>query len=454
MIKKSFTLDDQLKFSKLSNDLNPIHLSKKKSRRYIYGEVIVYGINAILWGLEKWFEKKTQKKKIKNIEFLFKNPIFLDTNYDFFFKSEKNSLKISVKKKTKINILACIYFSDINEEISDLKKTKDLLKTPNDKDVIRQKENKLKIVCSHRQIIAFYPYLSKNLNINLLALLISTSYLVGMEVPGLNSLFSKLKIELNPKYEFSKSTFKVTKHDPRWSLIIINLNGKGFIGEITCFKRPKAIMQPKIKSFRNKIKKDEFTNINSLIIGGSRGLGELTAKIIVAGGGNAVFTYYHGKTEALEIAKELNIKDFFYDSNSSQKIRLHKTCNSIFFFSTPKILENREKKFDSEQFEFLKNFYLNGIKKILPNIEYKKIIFVFPSTDFINSNDSSFREYIKAKLECENFIKKNKNINFLIERLPQLNTDQNISLIKIIRNDNIKVLYKLLKKVQHRILYL
>ena len=42
----------------------------------------------------------------------------------------------------------------------------------------------------------------------------------------------------------------------------------------------------------------EFANVRALVIGGSRGLGEITAKIIAAGGGDVWITYRRGKEDA------------------------------------------------------------------------------------------------------------------------------------------------------------
>jgi len=49
----------------------------------------------------------------------------------------------------------------------------------------------------------------------------------------------------------------------------------------------------------------EFAGQRALIVGGSRGLGELTAKIIAAGGGHTIITYSVGKEDAERVAAEI-----------------------------------------------------------------------------------------------------------------------------------------------------
>ena len=46
--------------------------------------------------------------------------------------------------------------------------------------------------------------------------------------------------------------------------------------------------------------------MNALVIGGSRGIGEIISKMIIAGGGNVKLTYYKGFEEAKKIKKRIS----------------------------------------------------------------------------------------------------------------------------------------------------
>ena len=57
--------------------------------------------------------------------------------------------------------------------------------------------------------------------------------------------------------------------------------------------------QEKIEFFKKRIKKNiSLYKKNSLIIGGSRGLGEDTSKILASAGSNIILTYFIGKQDA------------------------------------------------------------------------------------------------------------------------------------------------------------
>ena len=54
----NFKLTDQLDFAKMSGDFNPIHLDQNYARRSIAGDVAVYGINLVFWGLNQFLKLK------------------------------------------------------------------------------------------------------------------------------------------------------------------------------------------------------------------------------------------------------------------------------------------------------------------------------------------------------------------------------------------------------------
>ena len=54
---RTFSHEDQKKFSKFSGDKNPIHLDILNQRKTITGECIVHGIHSVLWAIELFNSK-------------------------------------------------------------------------------------------------------------------------------------------------------------------------------------------------------------------------------------------------------------------------------------------------------------------------------------------------------------------------------------------------------------
>ena len=118
-----------------------------------------------------------------------------------------------------------------------------------------------------------------------------------MKCPGINSVFAGFKIAFKPDSDLSDDSlsFKVKHIDERFSLARIGISNNVCTGEIEAIFRPMPIKQKSYQEIRGIIPHDLFSNQVALIIGGSRGVGEITAKLIAAGGGQVLVTYARGK---------------------------------------------------------------------------------------------------------------------------------------------------------------
>ena len=73
---KHFTFKDQIKFSKLSGDSNPVHLDAVAARRTISGQRVVHGIHSLIWALDALAKEKGVTALTVSIKF--SKPIFLE----------------------------------------------------------------------------------------------------------------------------------------------------------------------------------------------------------------------------------------------------------------------------------------------------------------------------------------------------------------------------------------
>ena len=71
----------------------------------------------------------------------------------------------------------------------------------------------------------------------------------------------------------------------------------------SCGQAP--IAQPTLRELAARVEGDEFAGTTALIVGGSRGLGAVTARAIAAGGGRVVVTYLVGEADARAIEAEI-----------------------------------------------------------------------------------------------------------------------------------------------------
>ena len=71
-----FNLDDQKNFAECSGDKNPIHLDDAYARTTQPGQIIVHGINALLWALDNFSSEFGKIPELINARFL--QPIYLN----------------------------------------------------------------------------------------------------------------------------------------------------------------------------------------------------------------------------------------------------------------------------------------------------------------------------------------------------------------------------------------
>src|SRR5262249_6252424 len=125
--------------------------------------------------------------------------------------------------------------------------------------------------------------------------------------PGLHSLFAAFDLAFVEGDEGQTGVdFRVVRTDPRFRLVQMNVSGGGVRGSVDAFLRWPPIEQAPLAEIRKRVAPGEFANSRALIVGGSRGLGALTAKAIAAGSGAVVITYATGEVDAMQVKDEIN----------------------------------------------------------------------------------------------------------------------------------------------------
>jgi hypothetical protein len=233
----------------------------------------------------------------------------------------------------------------------------------------------------------------------------------------------------------------------------MNFESFNYNGQINSFFRQTPKKQIEFNNIKNIVKSNDFINRKVLIVGGSRGLGEISAKILAAGGASVTITYARGKTEAESIFNEISpINGSFsilqLDVKKIDNIDVDKFKNydSILYFATPFIKSNNN-DFDQQLFDLFNEFYVKGFKKIYDLARLNEISKIFyPSTIFVDENPVNFKEYVKSKQDGEKICTKlNKKLGgpFIYSpRLPKLSTDQTVGLYGDFGDDPFPVILK------------
>ncbi len=447
-----FTLNDQYEFSQFSADINPIHIDPIYARRTIVGECIVHGVHGLMWALNNLL--KTHDLYISSFEAKFLKSIPLNEPICLFWNNEKNKLSIANDGTLFTTIVVRFGAIKTKANIFDIKVEKALAfpkcmalkqcaELGKQELVYRGNIDKGKIL---------FPELFQTYGDALIAEISSASEIIGMQIPGLNSLFLSIKGEFSVSHEIS--SFEIEKCDLRFGVLEISLRGKYLKACINALYRPQPQRVPHISYLKKFVSPNTFKSVNALIIGGSRGLGELTAKLIALGGGRLTITYNQGEMDAKNIRSEIERNG---SSCNIEQLTIAKSFhlplddfNQIYYFPTPRIKPEDTAIEGENLFSLYQMYYVDGFYSlILQALERRNFIKIFyPSTNFIDKPPFNFALYAKAKLNGENLCKefnKTGKLEIIYPRLPRMATDQTLSLMPELFEDSIQVILPLIK---------
>lgn len=442
---KTFDQTDQQRFAAISGDVNPLHMDPVAARRLITGRQVVHGVHALLTGLEQWSGAAGTAPSQISCEFV--NPICVGDRVDFVSAPNVSTLRavvgemtcchIGVQVDTDASVLAD---GNTRDPLALLAQLSTPLELSPEMWVGRRDAVALPTTCLSNE----FPRLSAWLGERRVAAISLLSYYVGMVCPGMDSVFASLSFSPAEGAEDTEFlTFTVRRFDPRYRVFIIAFDGC-IRGEIKAFLRAKPQSQTPMAALLGKVDDSAFRASNSWVIGGSRGLGEVTAKLIAAGGGNVTVTYSSGAEDALRVASQINTagrghakvrKLDLSTDNLLDWVRGDDQPDAVFYFATPRIFRKKSSVFDTNLLNEFLVFYVNHLYSF-----YKALTFLNPSTSIrvfqpssiaLEGRPMGMTEYTMAKAAAEVLVddlnRISNAVEFISQRLPRLATDQTSS---------------------------
>jgi NAD(P)-dependent dehydrogenase (short-subunit alcohol dehydrogenase family) len=290
---------------------------------------------------------------------------------------------------------------------------------------------------------AMFPHLAAGFSPRQSAILLASTRLVGMICPGLHSIFSALSLDFsNDTAADSAMDYAVTRADARVRLVDIALTAPGLHGSLQTLLRPMPVAQPGFAALRALVAPDAFAGQRALVIGGARGLGEVTAKLLACGGAEVTLTYLLGADDAARIAAEaaaagLRVATMKFDMAHPPDDAAvpAEGFTHAYYFATPRILLSPAKSFSAASFARQVDYYVTGLARCVEWLRPRAVADVcvwYPSTAFIETTPPGFGEYATAKAcgeaLCAQLSERLAPMRVVAERLPRLATDQTQSL--------------------------
>ena len=440
------SLQSQSNFAELSGDFNPVHLDPLCARRTMFGQIITHGIHNVLRSLEIFL--KERPFSLERLTVNFRNPIFLKEDVVIIpvnISDISATLRLQcggtdtteIRLKGKPNKIKSTFFSLPVTNFTRQPEVKTF-------DELKNAEGSIILTGNSKAIKNAFPHTVQALGIDGVARLLGLTRLVGMQCPGLYSLFSSFDLTFSDQRSNVPTHYRVIHSDKRISLVIISVEGGGISGTLNAFVRPPPVLQPNITTIKSHVSGMAFKNMRALVIGGSRGLGEISAKIIAAGGGETTITYLTGEDDAKLVAKDISknggickvLQMDVLKPESAIQFLMQKDWipSHLLYFATPRISSRSDKdsldKFDS--------IYSGGLIKVIKALREQSnttLTLFYPSSVYVVETPADMNNYAEAKKKGEatakNLKKDLSNLNVIIERLKPLATDQSKSLLNV-----------------------
>jgi hypothetical protein len=467
MNQRVFTSDDQLAFAKLSGDYNPLHLDPVVARRLLFGRQVVHGLHALLWSLDLHLKSQTQPLELRTTKANFQAGIGVGQTVRCMVTLQ-DEYRVAIQLETDSTPAA---WFEITWNPSRKTRTVTLPKISPEPEKCR--ERSLEEVAAASGDVTLYlngdlagrlfPNLIRVLPPMQLGALLATTRLVGMECPGQHSIFSSLNLAFVSDSDGVASLYyHVTDCNKRLARVSMDVEAPGVKGQLTAFLRPLPQGQATFTDVCRQVESEEFSAQQALIVGGSRGLGEVTAKLLAGGGAEVILTYYRGEQDAQRIVEEIVAHGAYADSFPlnileplqalSGRIANPSKPLYLYYFATPYIFGAAKGKFSSQRFAIFSQYYVSGFFRTVEAVADLKIglrrVF-YPSSAAIEELPLDMAEYAAAKMAgetiCDFLQKAHPGLIIHKPRLPRVATDQTVSLLPVNTQEPVPVLLRNLR---------
>lgn len=469
--RRVFDWSSQEQFALASCDFNPIHMDSAAARRTQSGAPIVHGIHSLLWILDCAAQARMATEAASSLKVQFLQPVYLGDEAIVEITRPRDAVLRARMLVDGEEVLTMSCSFDGNARgVSTLQPRGECLPPPERPADLSLSEMKgltgcLSFTDAIAKLDAMFPHASRVFGSQRIAALAGSSCLVGMVVPGLHSMYSGLEVSFcdDSSAPADALVFSVDSVVERFRLVRISIGSRGLRGSLETVSRMPPIRQRDISHLRSVVAANEFRDCRPLIIGGSRGLGELTAKVIAAGGGHPIITYATGKLEADALVKELagsgaQWSAMSYDvrrAATEQLVELAMPVTHVYYFATPPIFRRKVGLFDERRFAEFRTFYISGFFDLVQAClrrGSRGLRLFYPSSTAIDERPATMTEYSMAKAAgevlCADLSRFEPEVKIIVKRLPRLPTDQTNSVVKAKTADALEVILPIVREMQ------
>ena len=447
-----------------------MHVDPVAARRTLADSRVVHGMHLVLTVLEAVLSRSAGKRRdysVAGFSAQFLKPVLVGDVVTFYLANlTAESCRVTGRIKEEAVCQITVQFGSIS-----IRPTADLpplLREPVAElsfEALSDRTGSLTLGLNPTQTHQLFPLATAELGTGGIAATLALSRLVGMHCPGLHSMFAQAVVRYEGTALLGGLNYRVEQTDERFSRIVLVVDGPYLQGQLVAFFRPPPEAQPGMAAVTKLVEPGSFGESIALIIGGSRGLGEIAAKIISAGGGLAIITYHQGATDAERVAEDIRsqggrCETLQLDVRSCQRVlrRLRKSTyapRSIYYFATPRIFGRRRGFFSHDILRAFNEIYVTAFGRVIDAAAAPgptKLRVFYPSSVAVSEGMREMAEYAMSKRLAEemcSFYNQHSNlVKIVVERLPRVKTDQTATLVPFPAESAVDVMLPIVRRVE------
>lgn len=438
-----------------------MHLEPDYARRTQAGDIVVHGVHAMLWALDLLAEQSALPAGRFTLTARFERFVYVNEPLEAWWSAMGERREIEIRSGDLR--MATVSVSPAAPRPATTIDTSSTQPIP-EKAIEWRMEEVAGLAGSFVPIGAdeiytsAFPAFVAQVGAGTVRALAGLSTLVGMICPGLHSIFSRLSIVVEPGSVGSILTYAVRRVQPILRLATMDIDGDALSGSVEAFVRHPPIRQPSMAELAGQVPSTLCRGDTVLVLGGSRGLGELTAKLTALAGAEVVISYARGRAEAKAVADEIvagggRCSVIRYDARApvaEQLGTLVATVTHCYYYPTPQIFRSRGLTFDPEalaRFTAIYNTAFADVATLLSRGS-RQVRMFYPSSTAIDELPKGTLEYVMAKAAGESLCRYlDRSLPFLAvqyRRLPRLLTDQTSTVLPVATADSVAILRKII----------
>jgi hypothetical protein len=266
----------QEQFAALSGDRNPMHMDAVAARRTQAGLPVVHGIHTLLWALESLAECGLLVSPVARVRVRFLKWVYVGDEAELTLPgglvADPRTLAVSVQG---LEALAADVTYGERAAAGGAGSVSPAAARTAAADLSIEEAEGLSgeaYVAPAEDAAAMFPALAKLIGGTGIAEIAACSYIVGMEAPGLHSMFSKADLKILDSgaaaVERQALHWDVSYTDPRFRKARIAVRGEAVSGTLEVFFRVPPVEQAGMELLAKHIRADEFSGMRALIVGG------------------------------------------------------------------------------------------------------------------------------------------------------------------------------------------